>query len=197
MTTLEKIRAEIRKVLDKERDFTSKNAKAQAIALNWVLELFDKYAEQEPTTRQSCENCKQDRKECGNDDHYGFCQNWEYAEQEPCDDAVSRQAVINLIRGCNSALEEPRIFVCHNAGVKFEQYVMGLPSVRPQEPEIVKYGWTKIPKCTTCKYWYSPIVPCSRCKDNSKFEPQESDEISERNMKMWQDIFEEEKRRSE
>ena len=40
-------------------------------------------AEQEPTTRQSCDNCKQDRKECGNDDHYGFCQNWEYAEQEP------------------------------------------------------------------------------------------------------------------
>ena len=49
MTTLEKIRAEIQKVLDTERDFTSENAKAQAIALMWVLELFDKYAEQEPS----------------------------------------------------------------------------------------------------------------------------------------------------
>lgn len=85
MSTLEKIRAKIQKVLDTERDFTSENAKAQALALVWVLELFDKYAEQEQTTRQSCENCKQEPKECGNDAHYGFCQNWEYAEQEPCE----------------------------------------------------------------------------------------------------------------
>lgn len=49
MTTLERVRAEIQKVLDKERDFTSESAKAQALALFWVLELFDKYAEQEPT----------------------------------------------------------------------------------------------------------------------------------------------------
>ena len=48
MKTLEKIRAEIQKVLDKERDFTSKEAKAQAIALNWCIDIIDKYAEQEP-----------------------------------------------------------------------------------------------------------------------------------------------------
>ena len=46
MTTLERVRAEIQKVLDAERDFTSENAKAQALALSWVLELIDKYAEQ-------------------------------------------------------------------------------------------------------------------------------------------------------
>ena len=61
-----------------------------------------------------------------------------YAEQEPCDDAVSRRAVIKLVRGCNSALEEPRIFNSHNSGVVFEQYINELPSVRPQEP---KTGW--------------------------------------------------------
>ena len=66
-------------------------------------------------------------------------------EQEPCDDVVSRQAVINLIKGCNSALEEPSIFDCHNAGVKFEQYVIALPSVRPQEP--------KMGHCKDCKWW--------------------------------------------
>lgn len=43
---LKQIRAEIQKVLDTERDFTSENAKAQAIALFWVLELFDKYEKQ-------------------------------------------------------------------------------------------------------------------------------------------------------
>ena len=56
MTTLEKIKAEIQKVLDKERDFTSENAKAQALALMWVLELIDKYAEQEP-----CEGSEYDK----------------------------------------------------------------------------------------------------------------------------------------
>ena len=50
MTTLDKIKADIQKVLDKEQDFTSENAKAQALALFWVLELFDKYADQEPNT---------------------------------------------------------------------------------------------------------------------------------------------------
>ena len=46
MTTLDKIKAEIQKVLDAEGD--SESAKAQALALFWVLELIDKYAEQEP-----------------------------------------------------------------------------------------------------------------------------------------------------
>ena len=47
MTTIENIRSVIQKVLDTQRDFTSENAKEQALALMWVLELFDKYAEQE------------------------------------------------------------------------------------------------------------------------------------------------------
>lgn len=56
----------------------------------------------------------------------------EYLEQEICDDAISRQAVINLIRGCNSALEEPRIFDTHNSGTIFEHYITELPPVNPQ-----------------------------------------------------------------
>ena len=62
---------------------------------------------------------------------------------EPCGDSVSRQAVINLVRGCNSALEEPRIFNCHNAGVKFEQYITELPSVQPKAK---KGHWIELPK---------------------------------------------------
>ena len=48
-------------------------------------------------------------------------------------DCISRQAVINLIRGCNSALEEPRIFDTHNSGTIFEHYITELPSVNPHE----------------------------------------------------------------
>ena len=42
---IEDIRAEIQKVLDAERDFTSENAKAQAIALSWCFEIIDKYTQ--------------------------------------------------------------------------------------------------------------------------------------------------------
>ena len=44
---IEPIRAKIQKVLDAERDFTSENAKAQAIALSWCLEIIDKYTKGE------------------------------------------------------------------------------------------------------------------------------------------------------
>lgn len=39
---LEQIRDEIQKVINAERDFTSENARAQAIALNWCLDIIDK-----------------------------------------------------------------------------------------------------------------------------------------------------------
>ncbi len=44
MTTIDKIKAEIQKVLDAEPD--TENAKAQALALMWCLEIIDKYAKQ-------------------------------------------------------------------------------------------------------------------------------------------------------
>ena len=53
---LDKIKAEIQKVLDVEGD--SESAKAQALALLWCLELIDKYAEQEPQT--VCDLCRFD-----------------------------------------------------------------------------------------------------------------------------------------
>ena len=53
MTTLDKIKAEIQKVLDVEGD--SENARVQALALMWVLELIDKYASEE--CDRDCEHC--------------------------------------------------------------------------------------------------------------------------------------------
>ena len=40
---LEDIKAEIQKPLEQERFFDTENAKAQAIALRWCLEIIDKY----------------------------------------------------------------------------------------------------------------------------------------------------------
>ena len=44
---LEKIRAEIEKPLHDERCYDTENAKAQYIALNWVLEIIDKYRKEQ------------------------------------------------------------------------------------------------------------------------------------------------------
>ena len=108
MTTLEKIKAEIQKVLDVEGD--SENARAQALALMWVLELIDKYASEE----------------CDND-----CEHCAYIEcpKEPCDDAVSRQAVLY---GVND------MFVQDWVRVLFETMVKELPSVQPKEEQLRK-----------------------------------------------------------
>ena len=88
MTTIEKIRSKIQEALDAEGD--SESAKAQALALFWVLELIDKYA-----------------------------------EQEPCDDVVSREAVLQAVsEGC---------FELRGVYGRCEELINALPSVRPQE----------------------------------------------------------------
>ena len=54
-----------------------------------------------------------------------------------------------------------------NSDINTQTVLRIIDKYTEQEPEkIVKYGWKIIPKCTTCKYLYSPIVPCNRCKNN-------------------------------
>ena len=38
---------------------------------------------------------------------------------------------------------------------------------------VKKPGWIMIPKCPTCKYFNSSLMPCNNCKDNSEYEPAE------------------------
>lgn len=176
MTTLDKIKAEIQKVLDVEGD--SENARAQALALMWVLEIIDKYASEE--CDNDCEHCAyiecpkepcdtisynddfatalekiskyEDRKTCedtvsirknalktriGNIVAYNVEWLREHWQQEmdivcgikPCDDAVSRQAVLY---GVND------MFVQDWVRVLFETMVNELPSVQPKEEQLRK-----------------------------------------------------------
>lgn len=82
------------------------------------------------------------------------------------DDLISRQAVINLIRRCNSALEEPRIFNSHNSGNLFECYITELPSVNPQE--IIR-------DCTSCRWskdgCCAGTEECHLCMWESQYKP--------------------------
>ena len=176
MTTLEKIKAEI------EQFVGVSIHDVEVIGKNDILQIIDKYAEQEPkvTTTSTDEpmviqypqvdgitptvvNAEQepsrDIKEiaeimkCDADaetkckmisniltakPHY-------FAEQEPCDDVVSRQAVLDL---CDS--KDPDYLAIH-----FKEDVECLPSVRPKEQTgywIEHHNQTRLYfKCSNCK----------------------------------------------
>ena len=144
MTTLERVRAEIQKVLDKERDFTSENAKAQAIALNWCIKIIDRYMEQEPcdvVSRQAVEKIINDIRDCISVEGY-----WAILErlkklpsvrpQEPCTDSVSRRAVLETIN--NNTADERDGWLCIDNDLVHE--IEKLPSVRPQEQKSKQFA---------------------------------------------------------
>lgn len=136
-------------------------------------------------------------------------------EQEPCEDAISRQAVLDLAKKgvlvsngnyksvCKAINELPSVNLmpcedaisremalkeCHDIVVDGERYrviqeetLLGLPSVKPQEPKTGYWIETE----TDDPYWYR----CSRCnrriddRENycpncgcCMFEPQKSEE---------------------
>lgn len=55
-------------------------------------------------------------------------------EQEPCEDAISRQAVLDLVEHYNSD-GLGSVFYGYEEGVKFADAVNKLPSVNSQEPQ--------------------------------------------------------------
>lgn len=59
---------------------------------------------------------------------------WGIEELEPCNDAISRQAVLDLIEHYNSD-GLGSVFFGYKQGVKFADTVNKLPSVTPQEPD--------------------------------------------------------------
>ena len=192
MTTFEKIRAEIaenQKVIsetlsfDKENEFY--NGKWAGFELS--LAIIDKYAEQEPSRDMKeieeilkCDadaetKCKMISNILTAKPHY-------FAEQEPCDDAISRQAVIEWLKAKD-------IIKMSSQEEMARKELKALPSVRPQEKtgHWIKYqepwggmqGW----KCSKCKNHYDvssvyTIIPYNFCPNcgAKMVEPQESEE---------------------
>lgn len=105
-------------------------------------------------------------------------------EQEPCEDAISRQAVLETLDDMDNALDEDRTVENYKELLK-ECYEV-LPSVNPQP---------KTGHCKDCKWWKDSdgtfrrgIGAESRCPINREevyegngycflFEPQESEEV--------------------
>ena len=216
MTTLEKIRAEITEL------FKASGISNSSLCFA-VLQIFDKYMEQESETTVSvlpdengyypnvcgmCANAESELcKWCSGNKNFkkertkipdsykkyaeqeptdewqnGYDRAWELAEvfyeEEPCDDAVSRQAIMKLKR---HNLVEGQFVSLYD----IEQ----LPSVRPQEQT---GHWIKKDGYSDCSECGSHIVTewdyCPNCGARM-VEPQESEEISDRNLKMWEAIF--------
>ena len=185
MTAITKIKNEIQKVLDKERDFSSENAKAQAIALMWCLDIIDKYAEQEPMDHDSVSRGYL-LGLANKDGAYGYISAHEIVNapslnrQEPSEDAVSRQAVLEILQ--DYVFEEDEIESVtdecqNNMAESIARDIVQLPSVKPQEPKTGK--WEDLHICWICsecnqethiEYKFCPNCGCRMV------EPQESED---------------------
>ena len=100
-----------------------------------------------------------------------------------CDDAISRQAVLDGLKGC----------MCEDwVKTLFATMVKQLPSVTQKSGKWSHDGshWKNRFICSECNYklFDEPTNYCPNC-GAKMFEPQASEEISERNMKMWEEIF--------
>ena len=131
MTTLEKIRAELHATAEMHEDGD------YYLRDEWVDEIIDKYAEQEPSRDikeiaeiMKCDadaetKCKMISNILTDKPHY-------FAEQEPCDDAVSRRAVLEMAYDMSEIDGEHFTEPCMVVDV---EDIQKLPSVIPQEPK--------------------------------------------------------------
>ena len=146
--------------------------------------------------RECCRECVVDNGDCNACDN-AFEMAIKALEQEPCDDCISRQAVLETIEDCNSDGLKG-IFCSYNDGERFKAYIKDLPSVTPKEKtgywiddnenEIdAQYG-KHLYRCSECdKYannfvagledWWDIEKPnfCPNC-GIKMVEPQESEE---------------------
>lgn len=158
MTTLEKIRAEIEQI--KPYDLPCDKRTPQNM-LDMVLEIIDKYAEQEPTDEWQ----------------NGYDMAWEEAkvfyEQEPCEDAVSREELLKAIDtwdkfGCDA---DTKLVPYKDHYIPYIHYddvvkcIKGMPSVQPKPIECEDAVSRQAVKELYCRICMETNV-CYRSKEN-------------------------------
>lgn len=163
MTTLQRIRAEIEQFKDRIAELP--NMADSYCAVDFCLRIIDKCASEE----------------CDND-----CEHCAYIEcpKEPCEDAVSRQAVLDVINKISLGRKNDVMLY-----MAIEECIEKLPSVQPK---------AKTWRCKECKYFEHDSVAnvdgiplivaheiCNKWGDGCKtkedgycylFEPQESED---------------------
>lgn len=87
-------------------------------------------------------------------------------EQQPCDDAISRQAVLDRIRESIETYHNQYTTDMLNMWGLFTQFIKEMPPVTPQQ----KYGkWIKHPEIETSTPEYLMFYECSECGDKQCF----------------------------
>lgn len=117
--------------------------------------------------------------------------------QKSCEDAISRQAVLDLAYDMSEIdgehFTEPYMVVD-------VEDIQKLPSVKPQEPKTgrwIESNGVGMFVCSVCNESFYPMPTCmgkplmEYCPNCGcrMVEPKESEEISDRNLKMWEEIF--------
>lgn len=92
-------------------------------------------------------------------------------EQEPCEDAISRQAVIDAIEDDNRQ-GHYSCFASNNDAQCFKDVICSLPSVKPQEPSIT---WVTGADGAKIAFWDVPVWKVTKICE-ILVEPQESEE---------------------
>ena len=205
MTTLQKIKAEIEEPLRVNNELGTESAKAQNMALLWVLEIIDKYASEEcdndcehcaylecpkePTTLKqiiekhnmdklaydemsdferdvlkyaeqepkSCEKCLYAEETDGS--HCYECVKGESKfEQEPCEDAVSRESAILLASIATISIDET------------VEAIKRLPSVQPKA-KMGRWIYSDDAEIIYDTYW------CSECRRYITVDHKRTDDI--------------------
>ena len=208
MTTLEKIRKEI---LDYFL-WDGQSVDNLPLYVRRVLNIIDKYAEQEPCDdcevgnpclycehefkdkriEQMCKDCIHagvygaNSMKCTLRDEIVFndgrCNSFEPKVNEPCEDAVSRQAVDTLVDELARAISYERCCMARGRSTAtIMQNILDLPSVRPQEPKTGHWidtdeGFSPC-ECSECgKVEFKKSDYCPNC-GAKMVEPQESEEV--------------------
>lgn len=176
--------------------FSTGYRKCQKCGKMYLMSLFD------GGLCAECEKAEQDDMPCITHEELQKCKDIvkKYTpKQEPCDDAVSRQAILDKL----NEWEWQELYL----PIHFKENIIDeLPSVRPQEQTghwiRSKDGYMRCdqcgsrgsaikarfchhcgcrmvePTCETCEYNTAALMPCNECDDKSEYKPRESERIN-------------------
>ena len=134
MTTLEKIQEDLN---NEQYEFMGDDDYCDGVRFGLMLahQIIDKYATEDSRVKNEL--------------------NVELNELKPCEDAVSRQAVLKELKGCLTGGETEYKYV--------KIHIDSIPSVRPQEPKTGRWMWQL--DSTSRSFPHEKILRCSQCND--------------------------------
>jgi hypothetical protein len=157
---------ELQKMTDLERALLHIKTRADA----WALKEVEKALSQEPTdkpttavSKKGCHNCKwADEIFCNLPNrHMKPCKNFSKWEQEPCDDAISREAVCNIVNDIRDCISVEGYWA-------ILERLKKLPTVTQKSESVTEFA----DRCRECGARYGKLLKqkSGKCKNCKYFE---------------------------